>query len=57
MRRIVVLFTALIVLSGAGSAASAASSGPPPGLASYGLLVWNLDALLRDTFGNHPRST
>lgn len=26
-------------------------SGPPPGLARYGRLLWNFEALLRDTFG------
>jgi hypothetical protein len=25
---------------------------PPPGLTAYGRAVWNLDALLHDTFGN-----
>jgi hypothetical protein len=27
-------------------------TGPPPGLTPYGRAVWNLDALLHDTFGN-----
>jgi hypothetical protein len=31
--------------------ASARSTGPPSGLTSYGRTVWNLDALLHDTFG------
>lgn len=31
--------------------ASARMDGPPPGLTAYGRVVWNLDALLHDTFG------
>ena len=34
----------------AGSA-EAASVAAPPGLSAYGRRVWNLEALLRDTFG------
>ena len=29
-----------------------AFSGPPPGLTVYGQTLWNLEALLHDTFGN-----
>jgi hypothetical protein len=28
------------------------ASGPPAGIGDFGRLVWNLDALLRDTFGD-----
>jgi hypothetical protein len=31
--------------------ASAGETGPPAGLTAYGRVVWNLDALLYDTFG------
>jgi hypothetical protein len=40
-----------LVLSGA-EAASSSRSAPPPGLTPYGILVWNLDALVNDTFGH-----
>jgi hypothetical protein len=33
-------------------AAQGASAGPPAGLTSSGRLLWNLEALLHDTFGN-----
>lgn len=29
-----------------------AGAGPPHGLTPYGLIVWNLDALVNDTFGH-----
>jgi hypothetical protein len=29
-----------------------AASGPPPGLTASGQVIWNLDALLRDTYGS-----
>lgn len=42
------LVAASIVAAGG---ASAGGSGPPSGLTAYGRTVWNLDALLHDTFG------
>jgi hypothetical protein len=36
----------------AAGAHSARASGLPPGLTSNGQVLWNLDALLNDTFGN-----
>lgn len=36
----------------AGREAAVAVSGPPPGLTPYGRTIWQLDALLHDTFGN-----
>jgi hypothetical protein len=47
---VVGLMTVACVAAGGG--ASARASGPPGGLTGYGRAVWNLDALLRDTFGN-----
>jgi hypothetical protein len=41
--------TLLIVAAASGGAAS--KSAAPTGLTSYGRTVWNLDALLHDTFG------
>jgi hypothetical protein len=38
----------------AASGASARVTSPPTGLTAYGRIVWNLDALLRDTFGQRP---
>jgi hypothetical protein len=46
-----VLVTAMSVIAIGG--ASARSMGPPTGLTSYGRSVWNLEALLQDTFGAH----
>jgi hypothetical protein len=37
----------------ASSGASARSVVAPPGLTGYGRVMWNLDALLHDTFGSH----
>jgi hypothetical protein len=34
--------------------AAARGAGPPVGLTSHGRTVWNLDALLHDTFGARP---
>jgi hypothetical protein len=31
-----------------------AAGKPPPGLTGYGRLIWNLDALLHERFGNRP---
>ncbi len=55
---------AMTVIFSAGASARLAAT--PPGLTSYGRAVWNLDALLHDTFGqralylsipqNYPRS-
>jgi hypothetical protein len=36
------------------AAAVAARDAPPAGLTPYGRVVWNLDALLHDTFGSRP---
>jgi hypothetical protein len=33
------------------SAGHTSTAGPPPGLTPYGQIVWNLDALVNDTFG------
>jgi hypothetical protein len=48
-----IALASLIAVAGAG-AASSTSSGPPTGLTPYGQLVWNLDALVNDTF-DHRR--
>ena len=43
----------LSISSGRASVAErSALSGPPPGLTVYGQTLWNLEALLHDTFGN-----
>jgi hypothetical protein len=43
----------LLLLSlSSGMAAGRATSGPPQGLTVYGQTLWNLEALLHDTFGN-----
>ncbi len=43
----------LSISSGRASIAErSALSGPPPGLTVYGQTLWNLEALLHDTFGN-----
>lgn len=42
---------AIACLTGTG-AALAMPTGPPVGLTPFGRVVWNLDALLHDTFGN-----
>lgn len=36
------------------AAATTPASGPPAGIGDFGRLVWNLDALLHDTFGDGP---
>jgi hypothetical protein len=46
-----VVVTAVSVIAIGG--ASARSTAPPSGLTSYGRTVWNLEALLQDTFGAH----
>jgi hypothetical protein len=52
MRRITwALPTLAAALLGAGARA-ATTAGPPPGLTSNGRVLWNLDAVLNDTFGN-----
>ena len=48
-----VLILAAIVAALA-TATSAAAPAPPPGLTSNGQVIWNLDALLEDTYGNRP---
>ena len=45
MIAVIVLLVAAAVLT------SAASSTPPPGLTRYGRVIWNVDALLHDHFG------
>lgn len=47
--RILVLGTIVAVLA---SATSAGAQVPPSGLTRNGRVIWNLDALLRDTYGN-----
>jgi hypothetical protein len=47
---VVVVAVSVIATGGA----PARSTGPPSGLTSYGRTVWNLDALLHDTFGQRP---
>ena len=52
MRRLS-LVAAIVLAASAGVGARAAmNSGPPSGLTSNGRVLWNLDALLNDTFGN-----
>jgi hypothetical protein len=53
MRRIAVSISAMVVFTAVVSGVAAASAGPPPGLTAYGRVVWNLDALLHDRFGDH----
>jgi hypothetical protein len=64
MRKWAVSTLAAILASVAFTAAGRTSwerAGPPSGLTSYGRIVWNLDALLHDSFGrravylNRPR--
>lgn len=50
MAVLAVIAVALAVLSPGGAAAPQGAT--PPGLTSYGRTVWNLDALLHDTFGS-----
>jgi hypothetical protein len=45
------LISAAVVLSAVAVLTSAASSSSPPGLTPYGRVIWNLDALLHDHFG------
>src|SRR3954447_20195760 len=42
----------VVALLAAAVAAPAASAGPPAGLTTSGRLLWNLEALLHDTFRN-----
>jgi hypothetical protein len=37
-----------------GASHETAASGPPRGVTTYGQTLWNLEALLHDTFGNKP---
>jgi hypothetical protein len=48
---VAVVVAAVTVIATGG--ASARSTAPPSGLTNYGRVVWNLDALLHDTFGRH----
>ena len=43
--------TSILLVAGSCSASKHMSEGPTSGLTSYGRAVWNLDALLHDTFG------
>lgn len=51
-----VMLVLIVVLATTTAAASGTTDvravGPPAGLTEYGRTVWNLDALLHDTFGN-----
>jgi hypothetical protein len=49
-RRVLVLVCAAL---GAACLASSAAAGPPAGLSQSGQVIWNLEALLHDTFGAH----
>ena len=44
----------LIPLAAAAFTVAPAAARAPSGLTEYGRVVWNLDALLHDTFGNRP---
>jgi hypothetical protein len=51
--RAVALITAVVGLVNiAGAGAAAGRSAASPGVTPYGQLVWNLDALVNDTFGH-----
>lgn len=55
MRYRVLLLTVVVAALGVASASGsdvATRASPPPGLTAYGRAVWNLDALLHDTFGD-----
>jgi hypothetical protein len=58
MRRAAVVCLLALLSTGVSGAASKpardlrSGATPPPGLSGYGRAVWNLDALLHDTFGN-----
>ena len=49
-RLLLTTFVTVALLSS--SVAGASAFGPPPGLTPNGKVLWNLDALLNDTFGN-----
>lgn len=49
----VLLLLSLALGSGGAPAANARVLAPPPGLTASGRLLWNFEALLRDTFGPH----
>jgi hypothetical protein len=42
----------VLMASGASARLTRESGGPPPGLTVYGQTLWNLEALLHDTFGS-----
>src|SRR5207248_10862789 len=46
-----VIATSVVLLAAACGASTPMPQGQPSGLTSYGRVVWNLDALLHDTFG------
>jgi hypothetical protein len=46
------LFIVLAVVAVFATANGDAASAPPPSLTSSGQVIWNLDALLHDTYGN-----
>ena len=52
MRALAFLIVLLVVGGGSASAAPSGQAAPPHGLTGYGRVVWNLDALLHDKFGN-----
>jgi len=49
---IALVLTVAALLSASAPDAKAHRTAPPSGLTTYGQAVWNLDALLHDTFGN-----
>src|SRR4051812_37579342 len=52
--RTTTMLAALALSLAGGGAGATRTAGPPPGLTSHGRAVWNLDALLHDTFGRRP---
>jgi hypothetical protein len=48
-----VAVTLLFALSAADARTAASANGPPTGLTAAGRLLWNLEALLRETFGTN----
>jgi len=55
MKRVLIVLIAglfLVLANGTGASASQVG-GPPAGLTSSGRVLWNFEALLRQTFGSH----
>lgn len=50
--RLLVALALGVLLTTAAAGSAARLQEPPPGLTRYGQAVWNLDALLHDTFGS-----